>query len=211
MAKLQWNKMKAESRETLGNFAVAVWELADKKALYARTYKARKTCYETDLADLAKLEKGEKGVLRSKAEIEKSMADMKSIMDKAYNAEQTLETEIKERMKKAYALITDALHNAYENRAEKPDEYDKAIGDFLKSLGVEPTQAGIRALGAVVGDTETNGKKVVNDAENMGLANTKKEKYSRMFLKGVAREMVKSGCLRTDMYKFEFVDEKKSK
>ena len=206
MAKMQWNKSNKDFRETMGNFAVAVWELEDKKSIYTRTYKARKVCLDTDLADLEKLENGESGVLRNKSDIEKSIADMTATMEKAREAESVLEKEIKERMEKAYSLVTDALFNAYEKRAEDDTAYDNAISDFLSGHGVEPTASGIRVLRDVVGEKEVHGKKVVKDADCMGLVSHKKDAFARLFLKGVAREMVKASCIRTDMYKFEFVE-----
>lgn len=211
MAKLQWNKSEKNFRDTMGNFAVAVWKLEDKKALYSRTYKARKICLDTDLSDLEKLEKGEKGVLRDKATIEKSISDMTKVMEDARKEESALEEEIKSRMKSAYELVTDSLFNAYENRGENSESYDKAISDFLTSNGVEPTTSGIMVLRDTVGEKEVHGKKVVKDAENMGLTTHKKDAFCRLFLKGVAREMVKSGCLKTSMYSFEFKEEKKNK
>ena len=209
MAKLQWNKSNKDFRETMGNFAVAVWELEDKKSIYSRTYKARKVCLDTDLADLEKLNNGESGVLRTKSDIEKSIADMTATMEKAREAESALEAEIKERMGKAYALVSDALFNSYEKRMEDDVAYDNAISDFLSSHGVDPTASGIKVLRDVVGEKEVHGKNVVKNAESMGLVSHKKDAFARLFLKGVAREMVKSSCIRTDMYKFEFVEEKK--
>lgn len=206
MAKLQWNKSNKDFRETMGNFAVAVWELEDKKSIYSRTYKARKVCLDTDLADLEKLANGESGVLRAKSDIEKSIADMTATMEKAREAESALEKEIKSRMEKAYSLVTDGLFNAYEKRAEDDEAYDKAISDFLSANGVEPTASGIRVLRDVVGEKEVHGKSVVKNAESMGLVSHKKDAFARLFLKGVAREMTKSSCIRTDMYKFEFVE-----
>jgi len=211
MAKLQWNKSSKEFRETMGKFAVAVWELEDKKALYSRTYKARKVCLDTDLSDLEKLEKGEKGVLRDKSAIEKSIAEMTKTMEDARKVESALEEEIKTRMKSAYELVSETLFGAYENRLENSEDYDKAISDFLRNNGVEPTTSGIAVLRDTVGEKEVHGKKVVKDAESMGLTTHKKDAFCRLFLKGVAREMVKSGCLKTSMYAFEFVEEKKNK
>jgi len=208
MARLQWNKSNKEFRDIMGNFAVAVWELEDKKALYSRTYKARKVCLDTDLSDLEKLEKGEKSVMRSKSDIEKSIAEMTKTMEAARKAEYALEDEIKERIKSAYALVSDTLFNAYENRIENVEDFDKAISDFLTSHGVEPTTSGIAVLRATVGDKEVHGKNVVKNAENMGLTTHKKDAFCRLFLKGVAREMVKSGCLKTSAYTFEFEDKK---
>lgn len=211
MARLQWNKSNKDFRETMGKFAVAVWELEDKKALYNRTYKARKVCLDTDLSDLEKLEKGDKGVMRDKSAIEKSIAEMTATMENARKVESALEEEIKSRMKSAYELITETLFNAYENRLEDSESYDKAISDFLVANGVEPTASGIAVLRDTVGEKEVHGKKVVKNAESMGLTTHKKDAFCRLFLKGVAREMVKSGCLKTALYSFEFVEENKSK
>lgn len=211
MAKLQWNKMNAEVRESLGNFAVAVWELADKKAQYTKTKKARTICLETDVADLAKLDKGDKSVIRTKEAIEKSIADMTKTIEEAKIAEKKIEDEIKKRMKEAYDLIPNTLYEAYENRVEDSEAYNKAISDFLTSNGVAPTTSGIAILRDTVGEKEVNGKAVVKDAENVGLANHKKEAFCRMFLKGVCRDMIKANCLKLDRYKFEFVIENKNK
>ena len=211
MAKLQWNKSEKNFRETMGKFAVAVWELEDKKALYNRTYKARKVCLDTDLSDLEKLEKGEKGVLRTKSDIEKSIADMTKTMEDAQKKKNALDEETKTRIKSAFTLVSDTLFNAYENRIEKAEDFDKAISDFLTSNGIEPTASGIAILRATVGEKEVRGKKVVNDAENMGLTTHKKDAFCRLFLKGVAREMVKSGCLKTSAYTFKFKEDKKNK
>lgn len=211
MAKIQWNQSNKNFRDTMGNFAVAVWELEDKKAIYSKTLKARLTLLETDMSDLEKLEKGEKGVLRLKSDIEKSISDMNIVIEKARKAESELELEIKTRMKSAYELISDSLFNAYENRFEESDAYDKAISDFLAQNGVQSTTMGIKVLRDTVGEKEVHGKKVVKDATTMGLVSHKKEAFSRLFLKGVAREMVKSGCLKTSMYSFEFKDEKNNK
>lgn len=207
MAKLQWNKSNKEFRDTMGNFAVAVWELEDKKALYSRTYKARKVCLDTDLSDLEKLDNGDKSVIRDRATIEKSIADMTKVMEDARKAESALEEEIKERMKSAYALVTESLFNAYEDRTNNSESYDKAISDFLEKNGVTPTTSGISVLRDTVGEKEVHGKKVVKDAESMGLTTHKKDAFCRLFLKGVAREMVKSGCLKTSMYSFEFKED----
>lgn len=209
MAKLQWNKSTKDFRDTMGNFAVAVWELEDKKALYNRTLKARKTLLDTDMLDLERLEKGEKGVLRSKSDIEKSIIDMTKVIEDARKKESELESEIKERMKNAYSLISDALFNAYENRIEEPENYNNAISEFLKNNGVDPTTSGVSVLRDTVGEKETHGKKVVKDATSMGLSCYKKDAFARMFLKGVAREMVKANCLKTDLYSFEFKEENK--
>ena len=211
MAKLQWNKSNKEFRDTMGNFAVAVWELEDKKALYSRTYKARKVCLDTDYADLEKLVKGEKGVMRDESTIKKSIEEMTKTMEDARKAESTLEEEIKSRMKSAYELVSESLFNAYENRCSDSESYDNAISEFLEKNGVTPTTSGISVLRDTVGEKEVHGKKVVKDAENMGLTTHKKDAFCRLFLKGVAREMVKSGCLKTSMYSFEFVEEKKNK
>lgn len=208
MAKLQWNKSNQDFREIMGNFAVAVWELEDKKAVYSRILKARTTCLDTDRADLEKLEKGEKGVVRSKSEIEKSIIDMVKVIDDAKKAEQALEKEIKERMAKAYTLITDGLFKAYENRLEDSASYDTAISEFLKNNGVEPTVSGVAMLRDTIGEKEVHGKKVVKNAESMGLTSYKKEPYSRIFLKGVARAMVDAKCIKMDAYTFEFKEEK---
>ena len=71
MAKLQWNKMNTEVRTILGEFAVAVWELADKKALHSKRLKGLNSCLETTVADLNKVLAGEtKGVLKSQADLE---------------------------------------------------------------------------------------------------------------------------------------------
>ena len=209
MAKMQWNKINKDALETLGNFAVAVWELADKKALYADTYKARKKCYETDLADLQKLEEGKSGVMRTKAEIEASLNMMKETMERAEKAHKTLKKEIEERRKVAYELISENQFKAYENRIDKPEVYDTEISCFIKSLGVEPTDAGIRLLRDSVGEKEEDGKKVVKNAENMGLGTHKDEAYKRIFLKNVCREMIKAGCLKKERYTFEFKVETK--
>lgn len=205
MARMQWNTINKDALETLGNFAVAVWELGDKKAVFAKNHKARKTVLESDRTNLDKLNRGESAnIIKTKEEIEESIAKQESDINMYLKAEQKLEQEIKDRMKKAYALVSDAQVEAYKNRLEKPEVYDTEITCFLKSIGVEPTKAGICVLRDTVGDKETNGKKVVKDAESVGLANYKDEPYRRMFLKGVCREMVKSGCLKTDRYAFEF-------
>jgi hypothetical protein len=114
-------------------------------------------------------------------------------------------------MKSAYALVSETLFNAYENRIENTEEYDKAISDFLRANGVEPTTSGVCALRDTVGEKEVHGKKVVKNSENMGLTTHKKDAFCRLFLKGVAREMVKSGCLKTSAYTFEFKEDKKNK
>lgn len=209
MAKLQWNTSNKDFRDTMGNFAVAVWELEDKKALYTRAFKARKICLDTDYADLEKLTNGEKGVLRDKSTIEKSIADMEKTMEDARTAESKLEEEIKTRIKSAYDLVSETLFKAYEKRLEDSDGYNNAISDFLTKNGVKPTNAGIAVLRDTVGEKEVHGKKVVRNAESMGLTTHKKEAFARLFLKGIAREMVNSGCLRTSMYTFEFKEDTK--
>ena len=212
MAKLQWNKMNAEVRESLGEFAVAVWELADKKAQYTKTKNARKICLDTDLADLEKLEKGDtKSVLRDKATIEKSIATLEKTIEDAKEAEKKIEDEIKKRMQNAYDLIPTKLFEAYENRVEDSEAYGKAIADFLTSINVTPTASGIAVLRDTVGEKEVNGKAVVKNAESVGLTNHKKDAFCRMFLKGMCRDMIKANCLKLDRYKFEFVIEEKNK
>lgn len=209
MAKLQWNKSNKEFRDTMGNFAVAVWELEDKKAIFSQNLKKRNNCLSTDLEDLEKFEKGEKsGLLRTKSEIESSISSNTRIIEKMKQEESALEKEIKERMEKAYSLVPETLYNAYNNRLEDSDGYNSAISAFLESNGVTPTNAGIAVLRDTCGDKEIHGKKVVKNASTMGLVSHKKDVFSRLFLKGVAREMVNANCIKTDAYTFEFKEEK---
>ena len=208
MAKTQWNTMNAEARQTIGEVAVLVGKLAQLKVDTAKARKGRKLMIDTDRADLAKLEKGETtGILRDKATIEKSLKDRLTEDSALEKVEKKAIKDMTKIMNDACNLVPDSMCRAFETRFDNQELYRSEIGLFLTGLGVTPTDSTIGIIEKLVGEDEARGKSVLEDFESMGLKTTKKEKYCRIIIKGIAREMIKAKFLKVAKLEEEFTAE----
>lgn len=112
-------------RDALALWHIADFDMADESITKGTRIKSFNTLLESNLKDLEKLEKGEKGVLRTKEEIENESATyiLKIKAEKERVAKRN--EECKKNMEKAYGLFTESLIKAIREYLENIYSVDK--------------------------------------------------------------------------------------
>lgn len=198
--KVQFNTSTPTFRDVMGNYWVAVVELADMTKIYSNNVRI----LSESVARLnEKVEKGETLSENEAKRLELDSAELKVYTDKfmAYRE------ECNKRFEECYKLVlTSGLYNAYNAYATKQDKtkFKKELGVFLASHNIEVTSSLVDFLLAVVGmRTAPANTKVKSKGTTLLIAQTER-RFNELFMHALSQLMVDKNCIKTDKYTFTY-------
>ena len=197
--KVQFNTSTPTFREIMGNYWVAVVELADMTKIYANNIRI----LSESVANLT--EKSENGTI---SDLERQRLELDNAMLKDYTDKfVAYRDECNKRFEECYKLIiTSGLYDAYNAYATKQNkaEFKKALGIFLKSHNIEVTPTLVDFLLSVIGMRKAPANtKVKSKGTTLLIAQTERA-FNELFMHALAQLMVDKNCIKTDSYKFTY-------
>ena len=198
--KVQFNTSTPVFRDVMGNYWVAVVELADMTKIFSNNVRI----LSESIARLnEKVEKGE-----TLSESDSKRLELDTIQLKEYNDKYMVyREECDKRFEECYKLIlTSGLYDAYNKYATKQDKsaFKKELGIFLASHKIEVTTSLVDFLLSVVGlRVAPANTKVKSKGATLLIAQTPK-RFNEIFMHALSQLMVDKNCLKTDAYKFTY-------
>lgn len=197
--KCQFNTSTPAFRETMGNYWVAVVELADMTKIYANNIRILSESVTT------LTEKSEKQTLSEldakRLELDKAQLQEYSEKFSAYR------DECNKRFDECNKLVlTSGLYDAYNAyvRTQKKSEFRNALKTFLATHKIEVTDSLVAFLLSVVGMRKAPANtKVKSKGKTLLIAQTEKM-FNELFMHALAQLMVDKNCIKTDNYKFTY-------
>lgn len=187
--KVQFMTSSKEFTAIMAKFWVAINEMADKKLILQNNIRISE-----DWAELKKDD--EQAQAMYLADIEKYHAEFE-IFKKDYDA----------RIKDCYELITDELYDAYTTSEE---EFKKAIKEWFAAQKIEATPTLINFMVVAVGYKNSSDKQLFKTGNT--LSYKAKITFKNSFMRALAQLMKDKNALKTDTYKYQYVQpEKKNK
>ena len=197
--KVQFNTSTPIFRETMGNYWVAVVELADMTKIYANNVRI----LSESVAKLTeKAEKEELSTLDAQR-LELDKAQLKEYTEK-FNA---YRDECNKRFDECSKLIvTSDLYNGYNAYACKQNKtaFRNALKTFLATHNIESTDSLMNFLLSVVGMRKAPANtKVKTKGTTLLIAQTERA-FNELFMHALSQLMVDKNCIKTDNYKFTY-------
>ena len=197
--KVQFNTSTSEFREIVGEYWVAIVEMADM----TKIYKNNVEIFEKSVN--AFREKLEKGV--SLSESEKALFDSDKAKLDEYNKKwDTFRTNYNARTEKCYGIITDELYKAYVSyiATQKKSGYRSALKTWIGKYGIEVTDSLVDFLLSVIGARKTSAnKKVTSKGKTLLTAHTRKS-FNELFMHALSQLMVDKNCIKPENYTFVY-------
>ena len=197
--KVQFNTSTPVFREVMGNYWVAVVELADMTKIYANNVRI----FSESVAKLT--EKAEKETLSTldSQRLELDTAQLKEYTEK-FNA---YRDEMNKRFDECSKLIvTSDLYTGYNAYACKQNqtEFRNALKTFLATHNIESTDSLMNFLLSVVGMRKAPANtKVKSKGTTLLIAQTERA-FNELFMHALSQLMVDKNCIKTDNYKFTY-------
>lgn len=119
----------------------------------------------------------------------------------------TFKKEYDERIKSCYELLTDNLYTAY-TTSEK--DFQEAIKEWFKAHNIEATPTLISFMTVAVGYKNSSNKQLFKTGN--ALSYKAKTTFKNSFMRALAQLMKDKNALKTDAYKYKYVEpDKKNK
>ena len=198
--KVQFNTSTPTFREVIGNYWVAVVELADMTKVYANNVRILSESVEKLQT---KVDNGETLSENDSKRLELDSAQLKEYTEKfmAYRKECDV------RFEKCYELIlTSGLYGAYNGYATTQNKagFTKELGVFLNAHNITVTDSLVEFLLSVVGmRTAPANTKVKTSGKTLLIAQTEK-RFNELFMHALAQLMVDKNCIKTEQYTFTY-------
>lgn len=169
--KMQFNATSGKNfRATMAKWHDADFDLAEKILEKSDRVKSIRGMIDTNNKDLARLEKGEPGVLREKSVIEAENVDFEARIKAENDALAEYRKAQTDRYTGARELLNKDLHKAYEayvTNGER-DAYVVALANFFDANGLEPAMASLDAFVAAVGKKKNSARQKVKTGNHNG-------------------------------------------
>lgn len=196
--KVQFNTSTPSFREIVGNYWVAVVELADMTKVYANNVKI----LSESVASLT--EKAEKKGLSN---LETQRLELDSAQLEDYNKKfKVFRDEMNTRFEKCYALITKDLYPAYNAYARIQDNasFEVALRVFFSAHNIENTKSLTDFMLSVIGLRKAPANtKVKSKGTTLLIAQTEKT-FNELFMHALAQLMVDKNCIKPEQYTFTY-------
>lgn len=187
--KVQFMTSSKDFTAIMAKFYVAINEMADKKLILQNNIRISEEWAELKKDD-------EQAQAMYLADVEKYRAEFETFK-KDYDA----------RIKDCYELITDELYNAYTTSEE---EFKKAIKEWFTAQKIETTDTLINFMIVAVGYKNSSNKQLFKTGN--ALSYKAKTTFKNSFMRALAQLMKDKNALKTDIYKYQYVQpEKKNK
>lgn len=184
--KVQFMTSSKEFTATMAKFWVAINEMADKKLVLQNNIRISEEWAELKKDD-------EQAQAMYLADVEKYQAEF-DVFKKDYD----------ERIKNCYELITDELYNAYTTSEE---EFKKAIKEWFSAQKIEATPTLINFMVVAVGYKNSSNKQLFKTGN--ALSYKAKTTFKNSFMRALAQLMKDKNALKTDAYKYQYVQPEK--
>lgn len=187
--KVQFMTSSKDFTEIMARFWVAINEMADKKLILQKNLRISQ-----EWVDLKKDDA--KAQAMYLADVEKYQAQFDEFK-KDYD----------ERIKSCYELLTDELYKAY---TTSEDKFKTAIKEWFSAQKIEATPTLINFMVVAVGYKNSSNKQLFKTGN--ALSYKAKTTFKNSFMRALAQLMKDKNALKTDAYKYTYVQpEKKSK
>lgn len=184
--KVQFMTSSRDFTTTMAKFYVAINEMADKKLILQRNIRISQ-----EWAELKKDNPEAQAMYL--ADVEKYQAQFDEFK-KDYDA----------RIKSCYELLTDSLYTAYTISEE---EFKKAIKEWFTAQNIEATPTLINFMIVAVGYKNSSNKQLFKTGN--ALSYKAKTTFKNSFMRALAQLMKDKNALKTDAYKYTYVEPKK--
>ena len=174
--------------ELMAKFWVAINEMADKKLILQNNLRISQ-----EWAELKKDDAEAQAMYL--ADVEKYQAQY-DIFKKDYD----------ERIETCYKLITDELYVAY---TTSEDDFKKAIKEWFSAQKIEATPTLVSFMTVAVGYKNSSNKQLFKTGN--ALSYKAKTTFKNSFMRALAQLMKDKNALKTDAYKYSFVEPEKKK
>ena len=208
--KMQFNVKSAKNfRDTLAKFHNADFELACAILSKNETVDNFNAIIEKDKEYIAKIDNGEKSIIKTKDDLLLEIIDFEKRIEKEKATLKELRDAQKTRLESAYALLTKELYNSYVSyiKEEKREEYICELCKFFENNGLTPTIDSIDLFVACVGeDPNTTRGKVKDGLHNKAYSFSK---WQKVFLGKMCDIIGKD--LPLEKFVYETMEERKAK
>lgn len=197
--KVQFNTSTPAFRETMGNYWVAVVELADMTKIYANNVRILSE-------SVATLE--EKAETQTLTDLETQRLELDKAMLKDYSDKfSAYREEMNKRFDECTSLIvTSGLYDAYNTYARKQNRTDfrNALKVFLATHNIEVTDSLVHFLLSVVGMRKAPANtKVKSKGKTLIIAQTERM-FNELFMHALSQLMVDKNCIKPEQYTFTY-------
>jgi C-terminal processing protease CtpA/Prc len=188
--KVQFMTSSKDFTATMSKFWVAINEMADKKLILQNNLRIS--------AEWAELKKDD-------AQAQSAyLADVEKYQ-KEYDA---FKEDYNNRVVSCYELMTDKLYEGY---TTSEDAFKEAMTEWFKGQNIEPTSTLISFMSIAVGYKNSSNKQLYKTGNT--LSYKAKTTFKNSFMRALCQLMKDKNALKTDAYKYTYVepDKKKSK
>lgn len=186
--KVQFMTSSKDFTATMAKFWVAINEMADKKLILQNNIRISE-----EWAELKKDDAQAQAMYL--ADVEK------------YHAEyDEFKKDYDERIKSCYELLTDDLYNGYTTSEE---EFKKAIKVWFEAQKIEATPTLITFMIIAVGYKNSSNKQLFKTGN--ALSYKAKTTFKNSFMRALSQLMKDKNALKTDAYKYQYVEPEKNK
>ena len=186
--KVQFMTSSKDFTETMAKFWVAINQMADKKLILQNNLRISQ-----EWAELKKDDAEAQAMYL--ADVEKYQAQY-----------DTFKKDYDERIKSCYELITDELYTAYTTSEE---EFKKAIKEWFSAQKIEATPTLVNFMTVAVGYKNSSNKQLFKTGN--ALSYKAKTTFKNSFMRALAQLMKDKNALKTDAYKYVYVEPEKKK
>lgn len=185
--KVQFMTSSKEFTATMAKFWVAINEMADKKLILQNNLRISEEWAALKKDDA----KAQAMYLADVERYQKQYDDFKKDYD--------------ERIKSCFGLIGDDLYKAYTTSEE---EFGKAIKEWFSAQKIEVTPTLISFMIVAVGYKNSSNKQLFKTGN--ALSYKAKETFKNSFMRALAQLMKDKNALKTDSYKYSYVEPEKN-
>lgn len=186
--KVQFMTSSKDFTETMAKFWVAINEMADKKLVLQNNLRISREWAELKKED-------DKAQAMYLADVEKYQAEFDAFKE-----------EYEKRINSCYELLTDELYIGYTTSTE---EFKKTIKEWFSIQKIEATPTLIEFMVISIGLRDTGNKEFFRTGNTKGYKS--KNTFNKLFMRGLAQLMKDKNALKTDAYKYTYVEPKKNK
>lgn len=185
--KVQFMTSGKDFTATMAKFWIAINEMADKKLIFQNNIRISEEWAELKKDD-------EKAQAMYLADVEKYRAEF-DVFKKDYDA----------RIKDCYELITEELYAGY---TASEEEFKKAIKEWFAVQKIEATPTLISFMTIAVGYKNSSNKQLFKTGN--ALSYKAKTTFKNSFMRALAQLMKDKNALKTDAYKYQYVQPEKT-
>lgn len=186
--KVQFMTSSKSFTETMAKFWVAINEMTDKKLILQNNLRISREWAELKKED-------DKAQAMYLADVEKYQAEFDAFKE-----------EYEKRINSCYELLTDELYIGYTTSTE---EFKKTIKEWFSIQKIEATPTLIEFMVISIGLRDTGNKEFFRTGNTKGYKS--KNTFNKLFMRGLAQLMKDKNALKTDAYKYTYVEPKKNK